>query len=152
MWSFSFKNKTNTLFDYCRKTVNNRIAVFGGYGGKKEVGGSDLYFYHKNRLNVKFGCSRAKFQVCNRKSVKGWSNGHDLSIQGSSLLLNDSPKLFLDLYLIHKIRNVKFMIYLELSFFLCHLADFDWSPQLSQAIYSYRINSCWSTFTKFKSQ
>ncbi len=47
------------------------------------------------------------------------------------------------LYLIHKSHNVKLKLYLELSQFLCHLADFE---RPSQAIYSYKINSCrWST-------
>ena len=65
-------------------------------------------YYHNKRLHVKFGCSRAvlKFggwQLKNgkitgkklkigQKSVKEWSNGLDLSIHGSLLILQDSPK------------------------------------------------------------
>ncbi len=70
-------------------------------------------YYHNSRLHVKFGCSRAvlKFdgwQLKNgkitgkkwnvgQKSVKEWSNGLDLTIQGSSLLHLDSPKRIIGL-------------------------------------------------------
>ncbi len=33
---------------------------------------------------------------------------------------------------------------------MCHPADFDLTPRLLQAIYSYNINSCRSTITQFK--
>ena len=71
-----------------------------------------VYFYN-NRLHLKFGCSRSvlKFggwQLKNgkitgkkwkigQKSVKEWSNGLDLTIHGSSLLLQDSPKKIIGL-------------------------------------------------------
>ena len=52
-----------------------------------------------------------------KKSVKERSNGHGRFILGCSLVSKYTPKLFLGLYLIHKRRNVKFKIYLELSYF-----------------------------------
>ena len=52
-----------------------------------------------------------------KKSAKERSNGHGRFILGCSLVSKDTPKLFLGLYLIHKRRNVKFKIYLELSYF-----------------------------------
>ena len=41
----------------------------------------------------------AKLQVGNINSVKEWSNGHDLTTQGSLLLLKDVPQKFLGLKL-----------------------------------------------------
>ena len=52
-----------------------------------------------------------------KKSPKERSNGHSRFILGCSSVSKDTPKLFLGLYLIHKRRNVKFKIYLELSYF-----------------------------------
>ncbi len=66
----------------------------------------------------------------------GQKIGHGRFILGCSLVSKGIPKLFLGLYLIHKRRNVKFKIYLELSYFFCHLANFDWTPGPSQAIFS----------------
>ncbi len=85
-----------------------------------------------------------------KKSAKEQSNSHGRFFLGCSLGSKDAPKLFLDLYLTNKRFNVKFKIYLELSFFLCHLANFDRTPQPLQAIYSYNINSCWSIINKLK--
>ncbi len=39
---------------------------------------------------------------------------------GCSIVSNDTPNLFLGFYLIHKICNVKFKIYLELSYFFAN--------------------------------
>ena len=62
-----------------------------------------VYYYNK-RLHVSFGFFRAvlkftagslkkaKIQVWNRKLVKEWSNGHDLTVHGSSLLLRIQQK------------------------------------------------------------
>ena len=44
-------------------------------------------------------------------------------------------------------NNVKLKKYLELSFFLCNLADFNWTSKTSQVI--HKINSCLSTITQF---
>ena len=52
-----------------------------------------------------------------KNSAKERSNGHGRFILVCSLVYKDTPKLFLGLYLIHKRRNVKFKIYLELSYF-----------------------------------
>ena len=56
-------------------------------------------------------------QKIGQKSAKEPSNGHGRFILGCSLVSKDTPKLFLGLYLIHKRPNVKFKIYLELSYF-----------------------------------
>ena len=52
-----------------------------------------------------------------KKSAKERSDGHGRFILVCSLVSKDTPKLFLGLYLVHKRRNVKFKIYLELSYF-----------------------------------
>ena len=52
-----------------------------------------------------------------KKSAKERSNGHGRFILGCSLVSKDTPKLIVGLYLIHKRCNIKFKIYLELSFF-----------------------------------
>ena len=52
-----------------------------------------------------------------KKSAKERSNGHGRFILVCSLVSKDTPKLFLGLYLINKRRNVKFKIYLEISYF-----------------------------------
>ena len=56
-------------------------------------------------------------QKIGQKSAKEPSNGHGRFILGCSSVSKDTPKLFLGLYLIHKRPNVKFKIYLELSYF-----------------------------------
>ncbi len=56
-------------------------------------------------------------QKIGQKSANERSNGHGRFILVCSLVSKDTPKLFLGLYLIHKRRNVKFKIYLELSYF-----------------------------------
>ncbi len=47
----------------------------------------------------------------------GQKIGHGRFFLGCSLVSKDTHKLCLGLYLIHKRRNVKFKIYLELSYF-----------------------------------
>ncbi len=49
--------------------------------------------------------------------------------EGGGHILQGYTKIILGLYLIHKRRNVKFKIYLEFSYFFCHLADFDRTPR-----------------------
>ena len=41
-------------------------------------------------------------------------------------------------------------IFLDLSLLFCHLVDFDWTPQLSHAIFSYKIDSCHWTISQLK--
>ncbi len=65
-----------------------------------------LYVYSQSRTKNRF-----------KKSAKERSNCHGRFFLGCSLVPKDRPKLFLGLYLIHKRRNVKFKIYLELSYF-----------------------------------
>ncbi len=76
-------------------------AIFGGYGGKTAVGGNFFFsiYCHNKRLHLRFGCSiavlkfggwqlkMAKLQVGNIKSVKKWSNCHEIANHRSSLLL-----------------------------------------------------------------
>ena len=69
-----------------------------------------VYYYNK-RLHVSFGFFRAvlkftagslktaKIQVWNRKLVKEWSNSHDLTVHGSSLLLRIRQKIILSIQL-----------------------------------------------------
>ena len=40
---YFFKTKKNTFSDHRRKTANNGIAVFGGYGSKGAVGKAAIY-------------------------------------------------------------------------------------------------------------
>ena len=103
--SLFFHNKKIISLTIATKWQITEIAIFSGYGGN--------YINNNKKLHVKFGCSRAvlKFggwQLKNskitgkkwkigQKSVKEWSNGLDLTIHGSFLLLQDSPKKFIGL-------------------------------------------------------
>ena len=74
-------------------------------------------YYHNNRSLAVIEAKIFMIYVYCQSLTKNRSNGHGCFILGCTLVSKDTPKLFLGLYLIHKRRNVKFKIYLELSYF-----------------------------------
>ncbi len=87
-----------------------------------------------------------------KKSAKERSNGHGRFIFVCSLVSNDTPEIFLGLYLIHKRRNVKFKIYLELSYFCATQPTFTGQHSRHRPFFHIRTTLAGSQLPNLKSQ